>query len=364
MRTTMRWAAVVAAATMTLTACSDDGSERSDGADDSAADDGAAAEAEPAAVEAAPSEGCGAAEPVAAGEERVTTTSGGTERWYLRHVPEVHDGATPVPLVVDLHGYSEGAEVHVQMSGLTALGESEGFVTLTPHGEGEVPRWDTTLGGDDLTFVGDLLDEAEADLCVDTNRVYVTGLSNGAFMTSAVACQYADRVAAVAPVAGVRDIDGCDPARPVPVVAFHGTDDRFVAFDGGLGEAAADLPAPDGSGRTLGDLQAAGEEGQVTGADPEPGGPSVPEITAAWAERNGCDPETETEQAADDVTREWHGCPTGAEVELYRIEDGGHTWPGSEFSASLGDVVGTTTMSISANEVMWDFFLDHPLTGG
>jgi polyhydroxybutyrate depolymerase len=257
------------------------------------------------------------------------------------------------------------------MSGLSAFGDEHGFITLTPQGRGRVPLWDTTLGGQDLAFVGDLLDEAEHTLCLDTNRIYVTGLSNGAFMTSAVACQYADRVAAVAPVAGIRDIDGCDPSRPVPVVAFHGTADQFLSFEGGPGPAVANLPAPDGSDRSVADVQAesqgqsGGEPGggrSVTGADPAPGDPSVPEIVAHWADRNGCDAEPRAEDVADDVRLDSYSCPPGADVELYRIIDGGHTWPGSDFSASIESVVGKTTMSISADEVMWEFFQEHPLT--
>lgn len=357
MRTTStgRVAAVaLAAALLALSACSGEGD------DDSAPDEPAAASPD---APAAPSAGCDAAEPVPAGDERVTTTSGGGERWYLRHVPEAHDGRTPVPLVVDIHGYSEGAEVHAQQSGLAAYGDREGFITLTPQGRGDVPLWNVTPDGEDMTFIGDMLDEAEAELCVDTNRVYVAGLSNGGFMTSAVACAYADRVAAVAPVAGIRPIDGCEPARPVPVVTFHGTEDQFVAFEGGSGPAAAALPAPDGSGRTLAELQASGDPGGVTGTDPAPGDPTVPEIVAAWAERNGCDAEPRGEDVARDVTLEGYTCPDGADVAFYRIEGGGHTWPGSEFSASIESIVGPTTMSISANEVMWAFFRDHPLTG-
>lgn len=343
-----------------LGACSDDG--------DPAADEppSEVTTADPDDVSAEPSAGCEAPGDVAAeagppGQERVTLPSGGQERWYFRHLPEAHDGTTPVPLVLDFHGYSEGAEIHLQMSQLSAYGDAEGFVTITPHGLGEVPRWDPALGGDDLAFVGDLLDQAEATLCVDTSRVYATGLSNGAFLTSAIACQHADRVAAVAPVAGIREVDGCDPARPVPVVTFHGTEDGFVSFDGGLGEQAADLPAPDGSGRTLGELRDEGGD-QVAGSDLEPDGPSVPEITAAWAERNGCEHEPGTDDVADDVAVERYACPAGADAELYRVEGGGHTWPGSEFSAGIESIVGPTTMSISANEVMWAFFRDHPLT--
>lgn len=377
---TGRAAAVLAAATLVvgLAACSGDDDEAADGgtaATATTAMGGEAGAISPADVEASPSAGCEAERHARPGERRVTTTSGGHERWYLRHVPESYDGTTPAPLVVDFHGYSEGAQIHVSMSGLSAFGDQQGFVTLTPQGRGRVPLWDTTAGGEDLTFVGDLLDDAEESLCVDTNRVYVTGLSNGAFMTSAVACQYADRVAAVAPVAGIRDIDGCDPSRPVPVVAFHGTADQFLAFEGGPGPAVASLPAPDGSDRSLADVQAAeeagadstdsaddGSERSVTGADPAPGDPSVPEVVAEWADRNGCDADPATEDVADDVRLDRYSCPPGADAELYRIVDGGHTWPGSDFSASIEDIVGKTTMSISANEVMWEFFENHPLT--
>lgn len=346
-----------------LPGCSDDGPSDDAAGDDPAATDGTGTD--PVAVAAAPSSGCASPAEVAAeagpdGHERVILASGGQERWYLRRLPPAHDASSPVPVVLDLHGYSEGAEVHVVMSDLGTFGDTAGFVTITPQGQGPVPRWDVDLDGADVAFVGDLLDEVEATLCVDTNRVYVTGLSNGAFLTSAVACRYAARVAAVAPVAGVRDIDGCDPDRPVPVVAFHGTDDEFVTFDGSLGEAVADLPAPDGSGRTLGDLQEEGDPGLDADAGPPP--PTVPEIVAAWADRNGCQGDPASEPVADDVTVERYDCPAGASTELVRIEGGGHSWPGSELSAAVADIVGHTTMSISANEVMWAFFQGHPLT--
>ncbi len=284
-------------------------------------------------------------------DEKVTTTSGGVERWYYRHVPRGYDASTPTPVVVDLHGYSEGADIHLLMSELRAYGDEQGFVTITPHGTGPVPRWDTGFGSADMAFIGVLLDEVEATLCVDTARVFVTGLSNGAFMTSAIACVYADRIAAVAPVAGVQAAEGCDASRPVPVVAFHGTADTFVAFDGGVGESVADLPNPDGSGETLGDSGLVDETAE---------GPSVPEMVAVWAERNGCAVEPTEREVTADVTLVSYDC-FPADAQLYRIEGGGHTWPGSAFSQSIESVVGFTTMSIDANEIMWDFFVDHPL---
>jgi polyhydroxybutyrate depolymerase len=342
---------VIAGLGLVAGACSSDGGSES--APDRTSTTTAATD--PASVPAAPSAGCDTST-VGAGETKQTATFEGQERWWLRRVPPAHDGRTPVPLVLDLHGYSEGATIHASLSEVGPFGDEKGFVTLTPHGEGAVARWDTALGSKDLEFLGEVLDTTEQDLCIDTNRVYSTGLSNGAFMTSAIACEYSDRFAAVAPVAGVRAIEGCDATRPVPVVAFHGTDDGFVTYDGGFGEKALDLPAPDGSGRTVRDTVS--EEQIDDAADPES---AVPAIMQRWAKRNGCATGDEEAEVAADVTRITYDCPAGAATVLYRITGGGHSWPGSAPSLGLVGILGKTTMNISANELMWEFFQDHPL---
>lgn len=339
-----RWTVLVGFLAFVFTACS--------GGGDPSTETSARSGERPTTVAARASAGCGAA-PVAPGEERITTTSGDAERWYYRHVPPAHDGEAPVPVVLDLHGYSEGAQVHLMMSNLGAFGDEKGFVTITPQGTAEpVPRWDIDFASKDYAYIVDLLDEVNETLCVDENRVYVTGLSNGAFFTSSLVCKLADRIAAVAPVAGVRAVDDCNPSRPVPVSAFHGTDDDFVRYDGGFGGGAARLPAPDGSNRTMAETPAVSR--------PPESGPSVPETTTAWAKRNGCDTKPIEKQVSADTTLMTFSCPKGATVQLYTTEGGGHTWPGSEFSKAVASVVGKTTDTISANELMWEFFQAHP----
>lgn len=174
-------------------------------------------------------------------------------------------------------------------------------------------------------------------------------MSNGAFMTSVVACQLSDRIAAAAPVAGIRDPNGCTFHRAVPVIVFHGTADTFVAYTGGLGASVAHLPTDNGG--TLG-------TSAVTSS-----GPSIEDIAAAWAHRNGCasTPPVETAVAAD-VELLNYGCHAGADVQLYRVAGGGHAWPGSQFSRSIETIVGRTTMDIDANELIWAFFVAHPLS--
>jgi len=56
-----------------------------------------------------------------------------------------------------------------------------------------------------------------------------------------------------------------------------------------------------------------------------------------------------------------YDCPSNGDVELYRIEGGGHAWPGSQFSAALASRIGPTTFTIDATELTWSFFIDHPL---
>jgi polyhydroxybutyrate depolymerase len=297
------------------------------------------------------SAGCKAS-PVAPGEQQVDTTSGSTPRTYLRRVPPAYTGTKPVPVLIDLHGYLEGARVHATNSMLGPFGDQRGFVTITPQGSGEVAAgWEVEPGSPDVRFVGDLLEEIRRTLCIDERRVYVAGYSNGAFLASTIACVYADRIAAIATVEGLMNPPGCNPSRPVPIVAFQGTGDEFVAYTGGLGPRAQTASANDGTGRSL---------GETSGGKAVARSASTPKVTAAWAKRNKCEAKPQETQVAPDVTRIHYRCPNRADVALYRIEGGGHTWPGSEFSRAIESAVGPTTFSINADEVMWAFFEAHP----
>jgi polyhydroxybutyrate depolymerase len=205
------------------------------------------------------------------------------------------------------------------MSEWAPRADANGFVVIYPQGLGSPAAWNTALGSADLAYIGHVLDRVEDDLCLDRRRVFAAGLSMGAFMSSSIACQFAERFAAVALVAGIRNPTGCAPSRAVPAVTFHGTADTWVSF----------APTPD--------------------------------ITAAWAARNNCSPTPSEVRVASDVNLVRYLCPRGAEVGLYRVEGGGHAWPGSEFSRAIESAVGFTTFSIHASDIIWDFFIHHPM---
>ncbi len=266
--------------------------------------------------------------------------SGGLDRTYRLHVPRSYDPSRPTPLVLNFHGFGSNAVQQDLASGMPTKSESEGFILATPQGTSDPPRWYTTspfeLGyTDDVAFAKDLIAELSKSLCIDPKRIYATGISNGAGMASYLGCALNDEIAAVALVAGPPYSDLCRDRGPMPVVAFHGTGDLVVPFQGGVG-----------------------------GLYPV----SVPESMKRWAEHNGCDMTLKTEEVASDVTREWYeGCTDGADAELYVIHGGGHTWPGSKIplplllgNLTLPLLLGNTTHSISATDIIWDFFVAHP----
>jgi polyhydroxybutyrate depolymerase len=303
-------------------------------------------------VAARPSAGCSLAHPVSPGTSDLLLSAGGDAGAFVSEIPTSYSGHTPMPVIVDLHGYAEPASLQVTISALGHYGESHGFITITPQVAYALPRWNTTLGGMDMAFIGGLFKTIDSTLCVDRNRLFVTGYSNGAFMTSSIACQYAGQVAAVATVAGLENPTGCHPARRIPVLNFHGTADPYVAYTGGPGPAGLKLPAPAG----VTNVNQALGTGSV-----QVGGPSVPALTAIWARRDGCASTPHDTKVASDVTLISYSCPTNINVELYRITGGGHAWPGSVASKAIESAIGHVTYSISADQIMWKFFQAHPL---
>jgi len=307
--------------------------------------------AAPATVAPRPSPGCNSetAKEVSPDVFRTALTHDGLTRTYWLQVPDGYDGTTPVPLVIDLHGFGEGAQVHLAMSGLPAYGRSHGFATVVPQGNGTPAFWNgfgaPAPAPDDVKFFGSLLDELTANLCIDTARVDVAGLSNGAFMASLLACELPGRVAAVAAVAGVQFPAPCAAAPPKSVLAIHGTADTFVGYDGGFGPGVTSLGL---------------DPGALAGITMSP----VPDIVRRWAEHDGCGASPTKQPLAADVREtRYTGCAAGNEVALVTVEGGGHAWPGSEFSARVEPAVGHTTMSVSANDLIWEFFSRHPLAG-
>lgn len=187
----------------------------------------------------AESSGC-TASALAPGDSSKMLDHGGMARQYLIHVPASYDGSKAVPLVVDMHGWTSNADQQKQISGWLAKSDKEGFVLLHPNGLNNSWNGGSLCCGtsqssmvDDEGFMRAIVMETEKEGCVDSNRVYATGLSNGGAMSHLLACRAADLFAATAPVSMGNGTTPCQPSRPISVVMFRGTTDPLVPYTGG-----------------------------------------------------------------------------------------------------------------------------------
>lgn len=282
------------------------------------------------------------------GEGQYTTPVpfGGSTYQVLVHIPHRTLG-TALPLVLNLHGSQSTGAGQLSYTDMASTADANGFIVaaptgMVPGGSGyiwNVPYVTPSGTRDDVGFLRQVIDTLTVAACADPARVYATGYSGGGRMASALGCLLADKLAAIAPVAGIRagrpdptdgtrpDPGTCTPSRPVPVIAFHGQQDNTNPYNGGGDSTAWHY--------------------------------SVPVAQQRWAALNGCTSGPATSQVTAHVTvTTYRGCRDGAEVQLYSVSDGGHTWPGSP-QDSPGN--GGTTREISANALMWRFFAQHTL---
>lgn len=278
----------------------------------------------PNSAQPTPTSAGSASEAVAPGEYVENITSSGQVRQYRLHVPTGYSAGHPMPLIVNLHGFNSNAQQEEQVSQMSVKADAAGFIVAYPDGLGNPESWkfgSLAEGKADVQFIRDLVQHLSGRLSIDPNRIYATGISNGAEMSYRLACDMSDTFAAVGLVAGgyppFRD---CQTVRPVPVVVFHGTDDQLLPYDG---HPPLMLPVHDWA--------------------------------ASWAAHNGCNPTSQVTLKQGDVTGEtWSNCKQNADVVLYTIAGKGHSWPGSNMPAAI------TTRDINATDAMWTFFMAHP----
>lgn len=306
----------------------DDGGISPDaGGDDAGASDGGTDDA-----------GVDAGAPDAGGTTDAGLPDGGdaliAARPYDVTIPPQYDGGTALPLVVLLHGYSADAASQDLYFGMSTAARARGFLLARPNGTRNASFlrfWNATdaccaFGDpvDDVAYLTAVLDDMQRRFKVDPKRVYFAGHSNGGFMSHRMACERADRVAAIVSLAGAvwKDKTKCTPSQPVSVLQAHGSLDAVIFYGGG---SNAGIPYP--------------------GAE---------ETVATWAAKNGCGTTTsavtpdldlvsdllgnETERVAYD------GCPAGGAAERWRLGGASHL---PSFNGTWADTI-------------YDWMLAHP----
>lgn len=307
------------------------------------------------ATAAATSSGCqdGTAAP---GSTDAVLQFGGKSRQYALHVPAGYTGQ-PTALVFSMHGFMSNYGEQQVLTGFSELADREGFIVVYPNGAGDsMLSWNagdcceyTETDRDDVGFVAALIDEVGRSACVDLDRVYATGYSNGGFLSHRLACELGDRIAAIATVAGVLGIppESCNPGRPISVLQLHGSADLVVPYPGGT---------------------PAGWEMSFPGVAP-PQFRSAEATRDFWAMENGCSMQLTPGYAMGDVACQTYAdCPAEGSVELCTVDAGGHTWPsgdhstiGGPLNAMIAPFFGTVSTSIDASAHMWQFLKAHTL---
>lgn len=284
-------------------------------------------------------------DPLGPGDHTRTLMMGEQKRTYLVHVPKDYDPKKPAPVVLALHGAAMDGSMMVWFSGLNKKSEDSGFIVVYPSGMGVGPFRTWNAGGfsgkmakgkaDDVVFIGKLLDDLAVVVKVDEKRVYACGMSNGGMMCYRLAAELSDRIAEIAPVAGTIAIEESQPKRPVSVIHFHGSKDNIVPFEMTKGKSPSFMKLK-----------------------------GVEDSIQTWVKLNGCDEKPKDDVVSKEgdemkVTRKtYSGGKDGAEVVLIVIEEGGHTWPGEKPPVAF---IGKSVTSISANDLMWEFFQKHPM---
>jgi polyhydroxybutyrate depolymerase len=282
---------------------------------------------------------------------RVDLDHEGGGRDYLVYVPESRPEG-PAPLLRVLHGFGGTPEGLEPLTGFSEIAETSGFVLVYPRGLDR--RWRDQMGErearrvevegmlgeapdavDDVGFLRAVVQDVARRRSIDEERVFVAGMSNGAGMSQRLACEASDVFSGVGLVVGGNvgsAIEDCHPDQPVSVVAYHGTDDPLVLYEGGEARVLRHVI------------------------------PSVPvdDLAGFWAEANGCAPtpaERQLEEVSTDdystvVRRTWSGCHDDVRVRFHRIDGAGHTWPGGpQYAPRL--LIGATNHDVEASAGIW-----------
>ena len=253
----------------------------------------------------------------------LSMTYDGLERTYRLHVPLGYNPDNNYPLVINMHGLTSNAFQQELLSGFNNIADQEGIMVVYPNGIDAAWNVFSSGGVDDVGFISALIDTLKAGYSIDLNRVYATGMSMGGFMSYRLACELGNRIAAIAPVAGLLAFSPCNPQKPVPVLHIHGTVDPTVPYAG------------------------------------------VPATISFWLENNHCPqdpilfdfPDINSTDSST-VTSYYYGpCDNSTEVILYSVINGEHSWPGSNF------ILGVTNRDINASAEIWNFFKKFDLQG-
>lgn len=273
----------------------------------------------------------------------------GLERKYLIYsapLTPAHSGKRPLLFVLHGGGGTNRGMIRLTNGRFNELADRDGFFVVYPQGiekSWNDGRLDKISGAhrksiDDVGFFRALIEHLTAAYPIDSERIFVTGISNGGLMSFQLGCSLPDKIRAIAPVTAqipstVAPL--CRSETGVSLAVFNGTEDPLVPYNGGQITVFRR------------------HRGEVLSTD---------ETIRIWRQKNRCNPEAGVSELPDlavDGTRvtkiEYSRCKNESKVVLYRIEGGGHTWPDGRQYLPVRRI-GRTSRDINACDEIWEFF--------
>ncbi len=265
----------------------------------------------------------------------------GVKRKYLLHIPP-DCTRDQLPLVVVLHGGGQSGRLVRYVTSMNEVADKEKFAVLYPDGSGRYKRFLLTWNAgdccgysshrrvDDVAFVDSVIDGLLSRGIFDRNRIYLAGYSNGAMMAYKAGCEKPERFAAIASIGGSMTGREHLPEIPLSVMIIHGTADKHVPYTGGAGKLA--------------------KWGYPVNKQ------SVEFAKSFWIKANGCTQKSLDQQNGVVKLERFSSERGTAEVELFTINGGRHSWPGGKRLARHGD---KPFAGLDASSECWKFFSRH-----
>jgi len=286
--------------------------------------------------------------------ERVKTEQGFRE--YVIHVPATCTKSKPSPLVFMLHGYGGTAINAANETGWSTKADQESFIIVYPEATRPNPTkspnfrtnpqaWNDGSGRfhaateniDDITFINELMERLGEEYAIDSDRIFLTGFSNGASMTFRLGAELSHKIAAIAPVAGTSWIETPKLDRAISVCYITGTADPLNPIHGGMPKLAF-------GGRDQG----------------EKAKPAVQLFIDQWVKSLDCPEKPTLDDTLNTIRKRVYAHGRGHSEFVYiTVDNHGHHWPGGE-SPLPSFLVGKRSDQLKATDEIWDFFKSHP----
>ena len=263
-----------------------------------------------------------------------TIISGGISRSYKLYVPAMYDGTSPVALVLNLHGLGSNSLQQLIYGDFRAIADTANFIIVLPQGTYETTLaatyWNAYFGGsvNDINFLSEMIDTISTHYNIDVNRIHSTGMSNGGYMSFALAAGLHDKIASIASVTGSMLVGfPATPVntKPISILQIHGTVDSTVKYAGDANSK------------------------------------SIHNVLNYWISYNNTSstpvidslPNINTTDNSTAIRYTYGGGTDNTEVIHYKVVGGEHTWPNSAVT------IGVTNKDFDASQVIWAFFNKH-----